>query len=87
MTLVPCPVQLIATERYDKTRAFSRPESQPSTPPPPKLLSECKIRLTEHKHLLLESEAAPFSAEIKHCCLHATMNNEAITSDRQATAL
>lgn len=51
------------------------------------LLSKCKIRLTEHKHLLLESEAAPFGAEIKLCCLHATMNNEAITSDRRATSL
>lgn len=99
MTLLPCPVQLIATERHDKTWPWScrshRGSESGSFPSPSlslcyslsPLLSKCKIRLTEHKHLLLESEAAPFGAEIKLCCLHATMNNEAITSDRRATSL
>ncbi|KAI4819756.1 hypothetical protein KUCAC02_004991, partial [Chaenocephalus aceratus] len=53
----------------------------------PSIPQQGQIRLTEHKHLLPDSQAAPFNSEIKHCCLHATMNNEAITPDRQATAV
>lgn len=88
------PLWLIATERHDRTGGISPllPHRGPaqrrflSSVPPPHL-REGKIRLTEHKHPLPESQAAPFNAEIKHRCLHATMNNEAITPDRQATAV
>lgn len=93
MALLPGPVWLIATERHDRTgRLAAVATLRPSSAVlplsgAPLFLSKGKIRLTEHKHLLPESQAAPFNAEIKHCCLHATMNNEAITPDRQATAV
>lgn len=92
MALLAGPVRLIATERHDRTGRLAtvatlRPRSAVlPLSGGPLLLSKGKIRLTEHKHFLPESQAAPLNAEIKHCCLHATMNNEAITPDRQATA-
>lgn len=91
-SLANCYWPQTGPKRHDGTGRLAavatlRPSSAvlPLSSAPP-LLNKGQIRLTEHKHLLPESQAAPFNSEIKHCCLHATMNNEAITPDRQATA-